>query len=498
MIWNAENCTKAGSNKYPIFFGCSKLSSITIGENVKTIPAYAFKSGITSITIPDSVTSIGSYAFEGCRRLTSIIISDGVTSIGYQAFCGCSELKNIYITDLTAWCNISGLDNLMEYSSITKNFYLNNELVTNLTIPDGVTSISRSAFEGCSSLTSVTIGNGVTSIGERAFYKCSELKNIYITDLTAWCNISGLYNLMANSSAKNFYLNNELVTNLTIPDGVTSIDDWAFRGCSSLTSITIPDSVTSIGGRAFRGCSRLTSITISDGVTFIGGYAFDDCSSLKTVFYKGTAAQWGKISIGSDNGYLTSATKIYNYDDIIRNYSFVTNCEQTIEPISAKYIETLPVITRNDYYFGGWYDNAELNGTPINAPYYSKEKTTLYAKWWTEEEWNELHNGTSFDKAFIAESGKSYIVNITSGEQVVYFAFTATESKSYTIQSTGSCDTYGTLYSSSKSSLSTDDDSGSGSNFSITYSMSAGNTYYVAVNFFYGSSTTGSFTVRFS
>ena len=237
---------------------------------------------------------------------------------------------------------------------------------------------------------------------------------------------------------------------------------------------------------------------IPDGVTSIGSYAFRGCSSLKTVFYKGTAAQWGKISIGSDNGYLTSATKIYNYDDIIRNYSFVTNCEQTIEPIFAKYIETLPVITRNDYYFGGWYDNAELNGTPVNAPYYSKEKTTLYAKWWTEEEWNELHNGTSFDKAFIAESGKSYIVNITSGEQIVYFAFTATESKSYTIQSTGSCDTCGTLYSSSKSSLSTDDDSGSGSNFSITYSMSAGNTYYVAVNFFYGSSTTGSFTVQFS
>ena len=111
----------------------------------------------------------------------------------------------------------------------------------------------------------------------------------------------------------------------------------------------------------------------------------------------------------------------------------------------------------------------------------------------TEEECN----GTSFDKAFIVESGKSYIVNITSGGQIVYFAFTATESKSYTIQSTGSGDTYGTLYSSSKSSLSTNDDGGSGSNFSITYSMLAGNTYYVAVKF-YGSSTTGSFTVQFS
>ena len=285
MIWNAKICRGAGSEDYPIFYDCSELSSITIGENVKTIPAYAFYccSRITSVTIPDGVTSIGERAFGYCRSLTSVTIGNGVTSIGRSAFYDCSKLKNIYITDLIAWCNISGLVNLMEYSS-AKNFYLNNELVTNLTIPDSVTSIGRSVFYGCSSLTSVVIPDGVTSIGDSAFYGCSGLKNIYITDLTAWCNISGLNYLMNyGSSTKNFYLNNELVTNLTIPESVTSIGVCAFSGCSGLTSITIPNSVTSIGVGAFSGCSGLTSITIPDGVTSIGSSAFEGCSGLTSI-----------------------------------------------------------------------------------------------------------------------------------------------------------------------------------------------------------------------
>ena len=110
-----------------------------------------------------------------------------------------------------------------------------------------VTSIGRSAFEGCSGLTSVTIGNSVTSIGYAAFYGCSGL------------------------------------TSVTIPNSVTSIGDWAFADCSSLASVTIPNSVTSIGGGAFRGCNNLTSVTIPNFVTSIGGSVFRGCNNLKSV-----------------------------------------------------------------------------------------------------------------------------------------------------------------------------------------------------------------------
>jgi peptidase domain protein len=209
------------------------------------------------------------------------------------------------------------------------------------------------------------------------------------------------------------------------------------------------------------------------------------------VFYSGSAEEWGKISIHSYNSRLTSAKRVYNC--VEREYAFITNCEQTVDTITAIYLDRLPVIEREGYLLF-WYDNAEFSGSPVSAPYYSTDKTTLYAKWLTEDEWLA---GSSFERALIAESGKSYNVNIASGGQVVYFAFTATESKSYTIQSTGSSDTYATLYSASQSSLTTNDDSGSGNNFKITYTMTAGNTYYIAVKF-YSSSSTGTFTVEFN
>ena len=330
--WNATSCTSAGSSSYPVFKGCSNLTTVNIGDNVTTIPSYAFYgcSGLTSVTIGNSVTGIGSSAFSGCRGLTNITIPDSVTSIGNDAFSGCYNLQNIYITDIAAWCNISGLDKLMRYGSSTKKLYINNELVTSITIPNGVTAIPSSAFRNCSGLTSITIpdsvtsigdyafrnctgltsatiGNSVTNIGSYAFEGCSNLQDIYITDIAAWCNISGLNNLMLYSSNnKNLYINNELVTSITIPNSVTSIGNYAFYGCSGLTSITIPNSVTSIGNRAFSSCSGLTSITIPNSVTSIGDSAFYGCYRLIEVYNKSTLS----ITAGSfSNGYVAYYAK---------------------------------------------------------------------------------------------------------------------------------------------------------------------------------------------
>lgn len=101
------------------------------------------------------------------------------------------------------------------------------------------------------------------------------------------------------------------LTDITIPDSVTSIGRWAFYYCSSLTNVTIGNSVASIGDYAFYYCSGLTNVTIGNGVTSIGSSAFYYCTRLKTVLYKGTTEQWSKISIGSDNGHLTSADRYY-------------------------------------------------------------------------------------------------------------------------------------------------------------------------------------------
>ena len=295
------------------FYYCRSLTSITIGSGVTSIGDYAFSdcSSLTSITIPNSVTSIGNSAFEGCSGLTSITIPDSVTSIGDYAFSGCSSLTGVYITDLVKWCGISFESLYANPLYYAHQLYLNGTLITDLVIPEGVTRIGSHAFWDCSSLTSVTIPNSVMSIGDYAFSDCGSLTGVYITDLAKWCGIS-FGNFLANPLhyANKLYLNGTLITDLEIPEGVTSIGNSAFCGCSSLTSITIPDSVTSIGEVAFSSCSSLTSITIPEGVTSIGYQAFSSCSSLTSITIGSSVTSIGYSAFS----YCSSLTGVYITD----------------------------------------------------------------------------------------------------------------------------------------------------------------------------------------
>ena len=286
------------------FDGCSKLTSITIPDSVTSIGYYySFRncSSLTSIKIPGSVTSIGEGAFFGCSSLTSVVIPDSVTSIGDYAFRGCYRLVEVYnksslnITKGSSSYGYVGYYALNIYTNTSEASKLSTDsngyivytdgsdkiLVgyigteTDLTLPSYITKINAYAFDGCSSLTSIEIPDGVTSIGDYAFYDCYRL------------------------------------TSVVIGDGVTSIGSHAFRDCGRLTSIEIPDGVTSIGDYAFENCSSLTSVVIPDSVTSIGDYTFYYCSSLTSIYYKGTASDWNKISIGSYNTNLSSATRYY-------------------------------------------------------------------------------------------------------------------------------------------------------------------------------------------
>ena len=278
--------------------------SITIPDSVTSIGGSAFAgcSGLTSVTIPNSVTSISSYAFEGCTKLTSVTIPNSVTSIGNYAFSGCTGLTSISgsatnASTVAKQANSSSFTvNITSGTSIGKDAFKRRLGLTSVTIPDSVTSIGYSAFEDCTGLTSVTIGNGVTSIDKYAFGGCTGLTSIYYTgDVASWCGISGLGTVM--SSSRTLYIGGKKVEgDLIIPNSVTSIGSFAFRGCSGLTSITIPDSVTSIGQEAFYGCTGLTSVTIGKGVTSIGDSAFSYCKGLTSIYYTGDVASWCGIS----------------------------------------------------------------------------------------------------------------------------------------------------------------------------------------------------------
>ena len=464
--WNATACTRAGSSGYPIFEYCSNLTTVNIGDNVKIIP---------------------SYAFYGCYRLievynkSTLSITAGSSDNGYVAY----YAKNVYTNEGGSKLTEDGNGYVIYTDGDEKILVAYHGTNTELILPSYITKINQYAFYNCNGLTSVTIPDSVTSIGDNAFAGCTGLTSVTIPDSVTSIGERALYNTL--------WYNNQ-------PDGLVYAGKVAYKYKGTMpsnTSIVLEEGTLSITDGAFYNCKGLTSVIIPDSVTNIGDSVFSGCTGLTDVYYTGTEEQWKAISIGSNNSSLTSAKRVYNYDGVERTYSFVTNCDQSIDPITATYLTSLPTLTRDGYHFCGWYDNEAFEGKAVCAPYCSKDKTTLYAKWLTEEEWNALPDGTSFEKAYIAESGQNYDVTITTGGQIVYFVFTPTTSGSFTIQSTGSGDTYGTLYSSTQSSLTTNDDGGDGSNFKITYTMTAGTTYYVAVKF-YNSSTTGTFKVSFS
>ncbi|MBR5037454.1 MAG: leucine-rich repeat protein, partial [Prevotella sp.] len=301
--------------------------------NVTSIGESAFEDcrGLTSVTFTNSVTTIGEYAFKNCCGLTSITIPNSVTFIGHNAFVDCSGLTSVNISDLAAWCNIS-FDGSGSFSFNSNPLYyahhlfLNGTEVTDLVIPNSVTSIGSYAFYGCSGLTSVTIPNSVTTIGEYAFA------------------YSGL-------------------TSIDIPNSVTSISKCTFSGCSGLTSVTIPNSVTSIGESAFEGCSGLTSVTIGNSVKSIGDSAFCGCSGLTSILIPNSVSLIGTGGIGyyggsSFNGCSSLTSIIVESGNMV--YDSRNNCNAIIETQTNTLIKgcnttSIPnsVTSIGDYAFGG-------------------------------------------------------------------------------------------------------------------------------------------------
>ncbi len=219
------------------------LKSVIIGKNVKYIASYAigssFYRNIESITIPSGLDFIEENAFDG-------IADSAYKIIGNAKYIGNSSNPNVVLMGI------------VDSSSKTP---------TSFTIPNNTKFIYDSAFYNFRMLANLTIPSTIIGIGYNAFYNCQSLQNLYISNIDAYCKIhlasassAPFYHTDTSFYSGKLYLNNNLITNVTIPEGVKKLSN-VFYGCTNLTKVTLPDSLEEIedfyGNTFFAKCTAL-------------------------------------------------------------------------------------------------------------------------------------------------------------------------------------------------------------------------------------------------
>ena len=291
-----ERCTSLEKIEFPntlttigesAFYGCEKLESIELPDSLTTLRwgAFGFCKALKSIKLSAAMTSIPEGAFM-YAAIESFTIPAGITEIGDFAFGGCPNLKAINVeADNSNYCSVDGV--LFNKDKTALMQYPIGKEDAAYTVPDTVTSILEGAFCYAESLTDITLPDFLTTIEEDAF-----------------------------SGTK--------IKSITIPDTVTKIDSWAFGECEDLTSVIIPDSVTEIGSYAFEYCSSLADVTLSDSLKNIGECAFADCPLLTDITIPASVTNVG-YGVFEGSG-LKSATFECDDADAIANFNPDEGC----------------------------------------------------------------------------------------------------------------------------------------------------------------------------
>ncbi|MFI3329304.1 MAG: leucine-rich repeat domain-containing protein [bacterium] len=252
--------------------------SFDINNKVKEIGEYCFSmSSLSNINIPSSVTKINSYAFY-CSNISTISIPDSVTNFDIRSLLYCWNLEVINIG--------SGVKYIGTFLKGINTPYFSFEKLREINLSEGVQYIGSDAFfsinYGITPQCVINIPSTVNYISDNAFgVGCFKEVNISKSNEYYTCIDNVIYS--KDQTVLHTYLNTKDDVEFDIPNSVTSIESYAFFGCTALTSITIPNSITSIEYSTFSGCTALTSITIPNSVTSIGCIAFSGCTALTSI-----------------------------------------------------------------------------------------------------------------------------------------------------------------------------------------------------------------------
>lgn len=254
------------------FEGCNDMVRINIPGSVDTIEDHAFYNCVSleKVSMPASVRFLGDYAFAGCSALQSVVLPSALDTIRPYAFYNCSTLKRIEIPNTVKW--------------IGSNAFRYCRSVYSLVVPGSVDTVESYAFANMDGLRFVTLNAGNKHFGSNAFYYNYWSSNIQLTNFNGtvadWTAISW-GNEYANPMrySHNFAIDGMVVNDLVIPEGVDSVNGYAFYSNAYINTVSFPASLDSIGAYAFYNLSGLERISLGNTETKVNVHAFDGVSN---------------------------------------------------------------------------------------------------------------------------------------------------------------------------------------------------------------------------
>ena len=341
ILWDAV----VGADHYEIFCGDSLLDNCIANNSMGfklAMSLNGYKPGRYQLDV------YAVYADETRKLLGSVDYDYGVTVSDKNMFAysenddGTVTITggNIVTPKLEIPAELEG----KKVSAIGMNAFTGNNVITDLVIPEGVTTLYWYSFNTCRNLETVTLPDSLEFIDSWAFERCSKLKTINVpANVTringgAFAQNSSMTSITCDPANKNYVSVNgvlftkdmkELVAypggiqgGYTVPATVNHIGDAAFYGALGLDSVTILGNLDFIGFEAFAECSKLTDVAIRDGVNYVGYWAFRGCDGIKTLTVPQSVTNIGNQAFGfayadqkmsgfSLRGYKDSAVNFY-------------------------------------------------------------------------------------------------------------------------------------------------------------------------------------------